>query len=119
MRERQRNTIIRYSCLTGKAVWLNTPPTKDAMWKAYQRARTSEFQRIRDWDEKAEQRKSNILRLLDACTVSMEKNPTPEKRDAANRLRRMAETPMVCDRAFYDHLVEELKHIRHNTNYDK
>lgn len=110
MKHRKHTTlVIRYSCLTGKAVWIYQSPSDPAMWQAYWRARKKEEERVRNWNKETAQRKANILRLLNDCTTSMSINgelPT-DKRDAAMRLRRMADTPKPFYSEFYCHILEE------------
>jgi hypothetical protein len=114
MNRKQRTPVIRYSCLTGKAVWIYYSPSDEAMWKAYQRARKAEVERVRNWGKTVAQRKQNILRLLSDCTAPLgviDELP-PEKRDAAKRLLQMADTPRPCHRDFYNHLMAEAKNRR-------
>ena len=113
-RKKHRTWVIRYSCLTGKAVWIYRSPSNGAMWLAYWRARKQELERVRNWNKTMAQRKSNILRLLSDCTASVPitDDLPPDKRDAAQRLRRMAEAPKSCHRDFYNHLKEERRRWR-------
>ena len=118
MKHKNKRTtlVIRYSCLTGKAVWLYYSPSDSAMWTAYWRARQAEMERVRNWNSIAAQRKANILRLLSDCTAGMTitDDMDPEKREAAMRLRKIAETPKRCDKEFYNHLIEERRRRQEN-----
>lgn len=107
-RKKHTTLVIRYSCLTGKAVWIYNAPSNTAMWTAYWRARKREVERVRNWSRTVGLRKSNILRLLNDCTasVSITDDLPPDKREAAQRLRKMAEAK-PCHRDFYNHLMEE------------
>jgi predicted Fe-S protein YdhL (DUF1289 family) len=101
---------IRYSCLTGRAVWLHTGPSKGAVWTAYSRACSREVERMRNWREMTAERKSNVMRLLNDCLAGqplMEELP-PEKKAAVKELLEVAKN-RECDREFYEHVMEERK----------
>ena len=110
MKHKKRTSlVIRYSCLTGKAVWIYHSPSDTAMWQAYWRARKREEERVHNWDREMARRRSNILRILNDCTASLpitEDMPT-DKRDAAQRLKKMANASPPCHSEFYCNLVEE------------
>lgn len=104
----EKGFTIRNSCITGRAVWLHFGHSSEAARKAYWRACRKEVERIRNWTETAARRKANILGLLSALTANLpvgEELP-PEKKAAARRLVAIAEKA-VCDRGFYDHIMEE------------
>lgn len=113
-KSKHTSLIIRYSCLTGKAVWIYNAPSNGAMWTAYWRARRSEVERVRNWSQTVALRKANILRLLSDCTASLPVTGDlpPGKREAALRLRQVAEAPKACHRDFYNHLMEEQRRRR-------
>lgn len=108
-RNHHTSLVIRYSCLTGKAVWIYYAPSDSAMWTAYWRARQREVERVHNWSQAVAQRRSNILRLLSDCTSSfpLTGDLPSGKREAALRLRQAAESPNPCYRDFYEHLMEE------------
>lgn len=114
---KRRTLVIRYSCLTGKAVWIYRSPSDNAMRLAYWRARKREIERVQNWSKTAAIRKSNILHLLEDCTASLPDDGElpPDKAKAVARLRRTAKTPMPCDRDFYNHLIEEMR--RHKERF--
>lgn len=100
---------IRYSCLTGQAVWVCHKLSYVAEWTAYKRACLREMARVENWKHTAEARKSAVLGFLDACMAGQPAvgDLPPEKKDAARRLLAIANAPYECYRAFYDHIVEE------------
>jgi len=131
MKKKHTSLVIRYSCLTGKAVWIYRSPSDNAMRTAYWRARKKEEERIRNWSRTVATRRANILRLLSDCTSSLPitGDIPPEKRESSLRLRKMAEAPKPCHRDFYNHLIEERRRWSehpdgyrrndYNRNYDK
>lgn len=103
--------IIRYSCLTGKAVWIYQGASHKAAKWAYWMACKKEVQRYRYWAQLVELRKQNIARFLAACTerLPLTQDMTPEQKSAARQLLKIKKRNEVCDHEFYDHIVEEAK----------
>ena len=101
--------VIRYSCLTGKAVWVYRGPSKGASYTAYCRACRQEVERVRSWSRTAGRRRENIMRMLGECTaaIPVTEDMTPQQKEAAGRLLAAAREKMPCSRDFYDHVVEE------------
>lgn len=102
-------TVIRKSCLTGKAVWIYRGPSHNAARIAYWRACKKEIERIRQWPERMARRKAEILAFLSELTANLppvEEMP-PEKRALARKLLAMADEQPDPGRAFYDHIMEE------------
>jgi len=126
---------IRYSCLTGRAVWIHTGPTGAALRVAYCRACSQEVERINNWHETTDGRRSNVMRLLNDCLAGMSiMEDLPQEKKAAVRALLDIANNRDCDRDFYDHVMEERRlreedrKIRHqvrdenmiqNANYDK
>jgi len=105
---------IRYSCLTGRAVWLWQAKTRSGLWKAYQRARRHEFDRIRGWVHVVAQRRQNILRFLSDLTSALPifGDINKMQRKAAQRIRRIANEEPELDRDFYEHTIREKERRR-------
>jgi hypothetical protein len=129
-------TIIRKSCITGKAVWIYIGPSVEAAKRAYYRACQHEIERVRRLSSVMAQRKANIVSLLNKC---MESTPFTgrlqrNKKKAARELLGLTEDSTMCDLEFYNHIMEERRRraadmkirtemrergIEHNSNYDK
>lgn len=101
--------VIRYSCITGKPVWVYWAPSKGAAWTAYSRACKREAEVVRRAPEVAAQRKANIKALLSRCLESLPIGAelTPRQQAAAKELLALAEMEIPFSREFYDHVVEE------------
>lgn len=102
-------TIILKSCLTGKAVWIYRGPSKHAARKAYWSACHKEMARMRQWADKAAQRKANIQRMLSELTAGMPATGElpPEKKTAARQLLAISEKALPTGSEFYNHIIEE------------
>lgn len=100
---------IRYSCLTGKPVWVCHKLTYKGEYTAYKRACEREIERIKHWDERMAERKRNIMQLLNKLTASLpiDHEWTPEQLEGARELKRIAAKPPECDKEFYNHIMEE------------
>lgn len=111
-------TVIRYSCLTGKAVWVYRGPSRSAARVAYFRACRAEYDRVRRFPSQVAGRKANIRRFLAAVTAShsLDRNLSPEQRDAARRLAAIADAPVKDDREFYNHVVESRRRLNAKRN---
>ena len=122
-RKQRKLSHIRYSCITGKAVWLSHSLPYKSLWKAYTGACRHEVERVRQWGQTMSRRKANIQRLLSACTdgLSVAGELPPEKKAAARQLHLMAEHQPECYRMFYDHIQEERRRRAAHKNkcYDK
>ena len=110
-KDKKKTWVIKYSCLTNKAVWVNHTPSEGAMRRAYLRARHAEEEYVRNWSKRVARRKANILRLLSDCMAALPVGAEipPEKLEAAKRLRKEADAPQPCYLEFYNHIVEERK----------
>jgi hypothetical protein len=100
---------LRYSCITGKAVWACFATSYKAEWKAYKKACEAEIERVRTWSEHAAEYRNGILRALNKLTSSIPigQEMTPEQRAAARAIKKLADTPLECDMEFYNHIMEE------------
>lgn len=114
MSKRKRHiTIIRRSCLTGKAMWIYQGTSHEAAKKLYWKACKREIHRVRYlWGLMVARRGKNIARLLTSCTERMPLTAelTPEQKEAARQLQHLAKRVISCDRDFYEHIVCEWKH---------
>lgn len=104
-------TIIKYSRVNKKAVWIYQGPTKGAAKAAYRRARKRENIRVRWWCNRMKRRAMNLKDYLDRLVSSLPLmgDIPPEKQQAIRDLRRLADTPPKPDTDFYDHLQSERK----------
>lgn len=103
-------TVIRYSCITGKAVWLYRGQSHEGARKAYQRAAKKEQTRARwAWGRMVSERQKNIKHLLDECLAAMPimGDMTKEQRDAVKQLKNAAEQVPERYSDFYRHLAGE------------
>lgn len=107
-------TIVRRSCLTGKAVWVHCGMSRHAAHQAYYDACRKEMERVRQWPETIERRRANIGRLLAALTAAIPfgVTMTAEQEAAARLLHDIEQRPPACHRDFYDHIVEERRRRR-------
>ena len=116
-------TIIRKSCLNGKAVWIYRGPSKAAARIAYYRVCRREIDRIKHWSERMARRRSNIARFLSACMAQLPINAelTDQQNDAARQLHSIEKTDPECHRDFYEHILDERrrKNFYKNSDYDK
>ena len=98
-------TVIRYSCVTGQAVWLYTGPTKAAMTKAYYRTVQRERKRQRQYPKVQQRRQANIRRLLDECIAALPLlgDLTREQKQAIRTLRTMADNPPPFSSPLLEH----------------
>ena len=106
-------TIIKRSCLTGKAVWIYQGASHQTARIAYWKACKREIHRVRYlWGLMEARRGKNIARLLTACTEQMPLTSQlkPEQKKAAQQLQQSAKRGTSCDRDFYEHIVAEGKH---------
>lgn len=104
-------TVIRYSCVTGQAVWLYVGQTKKAARRHYYRVVQYERKRQRQWPKVQRQRSANITRLLDDCIAAMPivGDLSREQREAIRTLRTMADNPPE----FVSPLLEHDRERRH------
>jgi hypothetical protein len=126
-------TIIRYSCLTGKAVWVYTGSSRGSAYTEYWLACKEEIERMVHWNDLVERRKANIMRMLNDLTasVSIGTEMSPSRKEAAQQLVSLAKEKVTCYRDFYEHVMEERRRREEtrefrrrerneqNTNYDK
>lgn len=102
-------TIIRYSCITGQAVWVYQGPSVQAARAAYRRSCEREIKRVRRWKKTVAERKANILHIINACMagIPIMGGMTVEQMNAARQLQSIANKTIPCCRDFYDHIMEE------------
>lgn len=108
MKRKYLVTVIRRSCLTGKAVWIYRGPSTVAANRSYQRACKREVERVRRWSSISAIRRQNITRLLNDC---IDKLPftaelTSQQKESAKTLQKLSKQPS-CSREFYEHIMEE------------
>ena len=101
--------VIRYSCTTGKAVWLYRGQSDLGMRLAYWTARRKEIALERRWPLMMKRRRERILRLLDECTAALPilGELTKEQRQAIRTLRQIADNAPKYDSSFYNHVRTE------------
>ena len=102
-------TVIKYSCVTGQAVWLYRGQSIAGMRKMYWRARRWEIALERRWKRVMQRREKRILQLLDECQAALPilGELTKEQREAIRTLRRLAANPPKYYTAFYNHVRTE------------
>ena len=108
MKQKNLITIIRKSCLTGRAVWIYQGFSCGAARKAYHRACKKELERVRHWQEIIARRKENITRLLADLMANILPTTalTCEQQTAARQLREISEGQPV-QHEFYEHIKAE------------
>lgn len=116
MKRRKKHISIRYSCLTGKAVWVNVGFASDPRM-SYWRACKHELEYVRSFAERMARRKESVKAMLGACLANLPINAelSEEKRKAAKRLLAIAEEKVPLYTGFYDHIMEEARR-RNNTS---
>jgi hypothetical protein len=99
-------TVIRYSCVTGKAVWLYQGQSNDGLRKMYWKAQRKEQTRARWFMRRVESRKRIIQHLLDECMAALPilGELTKEQRDAVRRLKAIINEKQERYSAFYYHI---------------
>lgn len=104
-----RVIVIRRSCLTGKVVWVYCGTSKRGADTAYWRACRAEVTRVRRWGEKAAERRSRIMAILNAALADLNITATltPEQKAAAKKLSALSREDIACHREFYEHVIEE------------
>ena len=109
--QNEKKYVIRYSCITGKAVWIYRNLSKEAVRQAYCRARKREEERVRRWGNIVATRKANIRRMLSRLmeAIPVTENLSAEKKKAARQLADMADAPLACDRGFLEHARKKMK----------
>jgi hypothetical protein len=102
-------TVICYSCLTGKAVWLYRGPSRGAANVAYWRACKKEIEYVRQWPRYVAERKAFYEGILNGCLASLpiDAELTPSQKAAAKVLRKLADEKLPCYMEFYNHIMEE------------
>ena len=107
--------IVR-SCITGKVVWIYHGHSMEGCRIAYWRACKKEIRRVRQWGQLMEERRKNIMHLLnhgdDSCSSSSlceRKDFTPEQRAAAREIVRISKQQPDPGLDFYEHIIEESK----------
>lgn len=104
-----QKVFIRRSCLTGEAVWIYRGNSRGAARKSYFLACQRELERVQRWNERASKRRANIMRLLNECQADMPVTKTlaGSQRQAAEQLKNISCAAFLCDKTFYNHIVEE------------
>ena len=107
--------IIRYSALTGTAVWVSPERSYHAEYYAYKRACRTEAMRINHWACTVARRRKNITRLFAKLTESLPilGDIPREQREAAKAIMQMADNEPPKQSDFYDHICEE-RRLRKN-----
>ena len=115
--KRPASTIIRRSCLTGQVVWVYRGPSEEAGRKAYMRACRREVQRVRRWANTVARRMAAVTGLLSRCRASLPDAEalTPRQAEAARTLQAVAKADVPCHRDFYDHIIEERRRRRRDS----
>lgn len=100
-----KTTTIKYSCISGQAVWLYQGPTKKAMLRSYYRTVERERKRKRQWPKVQQRWREDITRLLDECiaALSLMGDLTKVQREAIKTLRTMADNPPEFVSPMLDH----------------
>lgn len=106
---KSENLFIRWSCLTGKAVWVYLGPSEDSAKKAYSRAWHCEVKRVRKWAEIVATRMANVKKLLNDCMQHLPINAelTPQQQQAIRQLLSIAHQTTDGRSEFYLHIEEE------------
>lgn len=102
-------TVIRYSCVTGKAVWLYQGQSHTGERLAYWKTCKREMTLQRKWPKLMEQRAVGIRRLMDECLAAIPiiGGMSEAQRKAARTLQAMADNPPKYDGGFYNHIRAE------------
>ena len=102
-------TVIRKSCLTGKAVWIYRGPSERSAGLAYWRACRQEMERMRRFSAVAARRFGNIARILSDCMAGLPVNAelTAWQKEAVRQLQAIQKKGIACHRDFYEHIMEE------------
>lgn len=116
-----KSHIIRYSCLTGKAIWVYHRNISDhAIRYAYRLACKHELNRVRNWGRTVARRKENIQRLLSKLTEksSIFAVLPPNKMTAIRQILSVTKEGITCHEEFYNHILQEqkLKKEKYGTN---
>lgn len=114
-------TVIRYSCINGKAVWVYRGPSRRAADVAYCRACKNEVEYMARWSNNAAVRRSNILQILNRLTASVPVTAamSPEREAAARQLLALSKESTPFCRDFYDHVVEERRRRKEDSEIRK
>lgn len=101
--------VIRKSCLTGRVVWVYKGKSKASSYVMYLLACRRELAREKNKASVDEQRRKNIMNVLNECVADLcFAGPlTPEQEAAAKELKRLAEEPVATCNEFRDHILEE------------
>jgi hypothetical protein len=101
-------TVIRRSCITGKALWIYQGPSKNAAKVAYHRAVKKEIERVKNYKKELEARKAAVLRILNNCMAALPIGTelTPRQKAAAKTLLAISNEKVPCYMEFYDHIME-------------
>lgn len=111
MKKKDTVTVIKRSCLTGKAVWFYRGPSMESMRKAYFRACKREIERVHNWSHRMENCNASIRKLLNQCLDGLPINAelSPEQKEASSQLQGIIKRGTPCYREFYDHILEEAR----------
>ncbi len=107
--KKHRVTVIRKSCLTGRAVWIYVGPSYEAARIAYHKACRKELERMRQWGQSVARRCANVARILADCTsaLPLAAEMTAAQKEAARRLLALRDRRQPCSSEFFDHVVAE------------
>lgn len=108
---------IRYSCVTGEAVWIYCGASNEACRRAYYRTVLLERRRRQQWPGIIRRRTSGITRLLQEClaTLPILGTLTAGQREAIKTIRQMIDhLPAFCS-PFLEHDRER----RHQIHLEK
>ena len=121
---------IRYSCITGKPVWVYQGQSELGKRLKYWKVCKREMTLQRKWKKLMECRKASIRHLLEECLAAMPiiGKLTEAQRAAVRTLQAIADRPPEFYSGFYNHIRAE-RHRRdqksgrwrkdQNSNYDK
>jgi hypothetical protein len=115
-------TVIRRSCLTGKAVWIYRGPSRGAAKKAYFRACKKEVERMKTIGKVVEQRIANVIHFLKECNGGGEL--TPSQAQVVRQMQAAGKKEAEEPSEFYRHIMEMRRRRSerkktNNSDYDK
>ena len=118
MKEEPKVTVIRYSCVNGKAVWIYQGKSHLAARIKYWRSCKHELTLQRKWPRLMEKRRQNIQHLLDECMSAMPMmgDMTDRQRKAIRTLQSIANNPPVFYTGFYNHICTSRRRKAHDSD---
>ena len=105
---------IRYSCITGAAIWLYLGTSKEACRRAYYRTARKEYNRRLQWPTRTRNRTCNITLLLHECMAALPifGTMTSVQRAAVKALQYQIDNPPLFCSPFLDHDLERRHQLR-------